>query len=420
MILKSIHLENYRGYRSFDCEFDDRMNLIIGDNGAGKTSLLSAIVNTLYSQMSIVNESYGFSYNDVYTEYLKSGDATYQSKEYYPLVIEGAFKLGDNEFKVKKEIKRDQSVTHYGERNALAGYINDPKNIWPVLSYQRFDREWRLGGGKDSSVTVDTGLLNRKDGYKYCLLGQGQDEAIQRWCLKMSILEFEKKREIKEFQIFKSIIQKFMQTVENDRGKYEVGYSIEYSSLVFIEKGVLTPIYELSTGYKALLSMIMDIAYRIALLNPDISEDYGCINGIVIVDEIDAHLHPKWQWNIIEALQSVFPGVQFIVATHSPIVISSAKDAHIISLEEDGSVVYPGSAYGYNVADVLDLRQDSIYKPKLTSEYMDRLEKALDDGDITAANTVVSDAMNEFGMDSPVYHELRDYLDINQWVENNG
>ena len=72
--------------------------------------------------------------------------------------------------------------------------------------------------------------------------------------------------------------------------------------------------------------MIMDMAFRLAQENPSI-DDYRKVPGIVMIDEIDMHLHPAWQWRILEALHKAFPKIQFIVATHSPIIISSAKNA---------------------------------------------------------------------------------------------
>ena len=67
------------------------------------------------------------------------------------------------------------------------------------------------------------------------------------------------------------------------------------------------PISFLSAGYQSILWMVMDIAYRGALLNPDASEGPSQIEGIVLIDELDMHLHPSWQWNVITALEETFP-----------------------------------------------------------------------------------------------------------------
>ena len=194
--------------------------------------------------------------------------------------------------------------------------------------------------------------------------------------------------------------------------------TMEFSGLAIKNGNSLQALYEKSTGYRALLSMIMELAYRSVLLNPDINDEADQ-TGIVIIDEIDAHLHPKWQWRVIDALKKCFPKVQFIIATHSPIVISSAKNTKLIRLDPDGSASYLETAYGYSVADVLDLRQGSVSAPEVSSDFMDRLERAIDHGDMSEADSILSEAGDEFGEDSPIYTELNDYMKVNRWVENN-
>lgn len=73
-----------------------------------------------------------------------------------------------------------------------------------------------------------------------------------------------------------------------------------------------------------------------AVLNPYMKENIAKTQGVVLIDEIDMYLHPRWQWNIINALRKVFPNVQFVVATHSPILFASAKDVWLIDVEKRG------------------------------------------------------------------------------------
>ncbi|MGN1142857.1 MAG: AAA family ATPase [Oliverpabstia sp.] len=119
----------------------------------------------------------------------------------------------------------------------------------------------------------------------------------------------------------------------------EIYYSGQFKELVYKDDKVEMALSKLSAGYQSLLWMMMDLAYREALLNPDLN-DLLEVKGIVLIDEIDMHLHPKWQWNIIKALNTTFPNVQFIITTHSPIVISSAKKANLIFLDEEKNASY--------------------------------------------------------------------------------
>ena len=86
----------------------------------------------------------------------------------------------------------------------------------------------------------------------------GQEQNIQKWCLKMSMLEFERRNTVKEFERFKYIIKTFLQAIEDDEDEFEVTYSTGFSGLVMRKGERVQPLYKLSTGYKALLSMIME------------------------------------------------------------------------------------------------------------------------------------------------------------------
>ena len=420
MLLRDIHIENFRAYKEFDCRFDKGVNLVIGDNGAGKTSLLAAIAQLLSLQVSGFGGSLRVETGDPYQEVKRSGDATISVRECFPISISGTMETDEDEKKLFSIVRKDYNNSEYKGNSSLITSLTEKEGtIWPLISFQRFDREWKLGKNTGKTITMETGLNQRADGYKECLSGNGQDTKIQSWCLKMSMLEFERKASISEFTTFKSIIQTFLRTIEDIDGEFEVSYSVEFSGLALKMSDDIIPLYELSTGYKALLSMIMELAYRTVLLNPGVQDVADRQTGIVVIDEVDTHLHPKWQWRVMDALTACFPNVQFIIATHSPIVISSAKEALLISLGKDQGVTFLDGAYGYNVEDVLNLRQGSEAIPKLSGQFMERLEAALDEHDYDQARAILDDAKHEFGEESPVYTELENYLEINSWVENN-
>lgn len=91
---------------------------------------------------------------------------------------------------------------------------------------------------------------------------------------------------------------------------------------------------EMSDGYKNTLSMIGDIAYRMAVLNPMLGDKVlEETSGVVVIDEIDLHLHPKWQQTIISDLNTIFPKIQFIVSSHAPAVINSVRKEQIRILD---------------------------------------------------------------------------------------
>lgn len=102
------------------------------------------------------------------------------------------------------------------------------------------------------------------------------------------------------------------------------------------------PFHLLSDGVRTMLAMVMEIAFRCFLLNPHLGNDAARnTSGIVLIDEIDLHLHPEWQKRVINDLQNAFPNLQFIVTTHAPLVIGSLKNGKIFSIKDNQTYDFP-------------------------------------------------------------------------------
>ncbi len=114
--------------------------------------------------------------------------------------------------------------------------------------------------------------------------------------------------------------------------------------------------------------------------------EYACLApGIVLIDEVDLHLHPKWQARILGDLRSAFPAVQFIVTTHAPIVISSVEASCLRILTPDGVVSQGTETYGGNIARVLKTVMGVDERPSDVREHIDAFYKELDAGEYEAA-----------------------------------
>jgi len=197
----------------------------------------------------------------------------------------------------------------------------------------------------------------------------------------------------------------------------EIYYSSQLNQMVYKEDNRAMPISNLSAGYQSLLWMVMNLAYRMALLNPEMTEDMQNVSGIVLIDEIDMHLHPKWQWNIVKALEETFPNVQFILATHSPIVISSCKNEQLIRIDTDQEIAYLNDAYGYSVQEVLTLRQGTTEKIKEVKELDTQFAEALLDEEWSKAEDVIWKMAEILGEDHMDVHSAREELRLSRWEE---
>ena len=118
---------------------------------------------------------------------------------------------------------------------------------------------------------------------------------------------------------------------------------------------VRIPLNQLSDGYRCTLCLIADIAYRMAVLNPQLSGNVlKETNGMVFIDEVDLHLHPAWQQRILKDLTSIFPKVQFIVTTHAPAIIQSVQSDNLLILKDEQVLRVSNQVYGKDVQSVLN------------------------------------------------------------------
>jgi energy-coupling factor transporter ATP-binding protein EcfA2 len=151
------------------------------------------------------------------------------------------------------------------------------------------------------------------------------------------------------------------------------------------------PLRQLSYGYQTMLAWIVDLAKRMIDAYPD-SDTPLKESAVVLVDEIDLHLHPSWQRRIVGDLSRIFPNVQFIATSHSPLVVQSAERCNIAVLHKDGDRVhirnYPDQSYqGWSVEEILRelMELDSTHSEAFT-QAMEAFEQAIGADDYTAAH----------------------------------
>jgi predicted ATP-binding protein involved in virulence len=128
------------------------------------------------------------------------------------------------------------------------------------------------------------------------------------------------------------------------------------------------PFHVLSDGVRSILAMVMEIAFRCYLLNPHLNENAALETpGIVLIDEIDLHLHPAWQKKVIGDLRKAFPKMQFIVTTHAPLVIGSLTEGKIFSISDNIAYDFP-LQYGQDANSILNEMGTSEMEDTLKSE----------------------------------------------------
>ena len=170
---------------------------------------------------------------------------------------------------------------------------------------------------------------NRSNGYIDSLDGAANDKLMMKWFEKMTYQQLQRQEKIPEFVAVKMALEQIFASVTG-YSDVKVQFNLDTGEIDILyfdgTEHVRMPVSQLSDGYKCTISLIADIAYRMAILNPQLLNKVLVeTEGIILIDEVDLHLHPKWQKRILKDLMDIFPKVQFIVSTHAPEVINSVK-----------------------------------------------------------------------------------------------
>lgn len=179
----------------------------------------------------------------------------------------------------------------------------------------------------------------------------------------------------------RSAIERFMPGFTNlrVRRKPRLHMSIDKNGETF-------DVAQLSQGEKSLMALIGDIARRLAVMNPSLDNPlHG--DGIVLIDEVDMHLHPKWQRTLIKNLTETFPRCQFVLTTHSPLVISDSKDVLGYLIHDDGVTQLP-SLYGEDANSVLLSVMDTDIRNAQINERLGDLLDAIHRGELDKAKSI--------------------------------
>lgn len=410
MIIKNAEIKNFRGIDCVTIEFKPGFNLVKGENGKGKTSILEAIAVGLGGYIAGVGDTTTrhFMKDDIRKIIKKTGDgscskffqvptevsiqATIQGQDYY-------WTRKRNSVAASRSTVQPRTICKIAEKMAM-----DPETELPILNFQGAGRIWNRKGERNNNIFNRT-QYSRTVGYVDTLQEESNIKLLLNWCVRMETISWQKHQEIAEYEAAKKAVSDFMSYM-NDGEKYQFFYDRQLNELVYETREGLFTISNLSAGYQSLIWMVFDIAYRMAILNPDKKSDIANTAGIVLIDEIDMHLHPKWQWNIIDALRKTFPNVQFIASTHAPILFASAKDVWIIDVEGE-EYQYSYSHYGIDLNTALKDYQQTAEIPLAIKAKMNQFYDYLDDENYEKAREILSELKEQTAPEHPFLIQMQ-------------
>lgn len=386
MRLNKISIANMRlvgeEARELNIDPDKNVLILLGDNGFGKTTILDAIATTMapYSAQFPGIADYQLSDLDVHIN-------RHGRRSKY-LTINAEFS--------------DNGVTMTSVRHRK-GTQNPPKTNYEQLKQAAIaKKEAILAGEADVQLPIFAYYGTGRGQFQVPERRRGFQQAFERWdCYKSAInpetdfkrffgwfdlMEDQERRDREKLWDlgYKSPVLEAVRKALNETVEGYKNPRIETRPLRFImdridEDGSKHElrIEQLSEGYKIVIAMVADLAARMAEANPEMENPLNT-NGIVLIDEVDLHLHPKWQREILIQLTKVFPNLQFIVSTHSPvIVVGAAEIAQVVNLNtiNDDENLHQNGIQVSNVGQVLlsDLfGLEYLYSPEWDDKIKER------------------------------------------------
>lgn len=367
MYIKSLALKNYRCYEGLNVDFNKDYTILVGVNGAGKSTILDAVSTALGSFIAGFDgiASNGIAREDAHRKMFEMGSRV-DAEEQYPVEITAVCGVeGKEDIPWTRSLHSHEGRTHISQAKTIMEYGSelqqkvregDKETILPLIAYYGTGRLYMQK--KQKKNASENTKFSRTTGYVDCLDSASNDKQMLQWFKLMTEIQLQEGHPIPELEVVKRAMGKCYSGANNAENIAKFEYKMKSDEIeIQYKKGEIVeklPMRLLSDGLKITISMVADIAYRMAVLNPQLLDNIlEETPGIVLIDEVDMHLHPAWQKRIVEDLHYIFPKIQFIMTTHSPSVLANVKHEHILLLE-DGGVALPGNTtYGRDVSDIL-------------------------------------------------------------------
>ncbi|MCH8486746.1 MAG: AAA family ATPase [Candidatus Cyclonatronum sp.] len=424
MRIDKIKIKNFKGFADETFDLNPNFTVLIGDNAKGKTSALDALAvaaGSFLRGIDVANhEARGINKREVRVKTIEG-----QPRPQLPVEIEcfgevnGVY-LKEGWKRTVNKLSQKTTTTYADAKNIerlASGMLQESRQngkvTFPVIAYHGTGRLWAEHEEKKA--------VYKKQGegvelaYTRCLSPKSSSKEFLSW-YKTYEDEIKKFGSPKE----KALLQSFKEAIISmipDNHWTDMSYSFKDEDLIGIFKNNNKTdrllFSQLSDGYRNLIGMVADIAYRCIKLNPHLGDDAVSLTpGLVLIDELDLHLHPNWQKRIVSDLKTVFKNIQFVATTHSPFIVQSLKSDELINLDEVKGLDHDPNKYSVeeiseNEMGVINVKRSAEFSEMQSKarEYFDLVNKKASTDEIAKAKRLLDGLRVKFSKD-PAYVAL--------------
>lgn len=386
MVINKLKLTNYRGFKNIEFNFDRNLTCIAGANGSGKTTILGAIEK---SMLIFLNQNHLGNYRKLKYALnatdVRIGKNTTFIKQYETAFSTLEFSVNDNIREIEHSFEKLGRTGIYYSSYYKGEDFNDAKNC-PIFAFYSINR--RNVSAKKSNQKLDNGF----------------DHIFSAW-ENVNLVNFDcffdwyKSELLDEYQIKDdnpNYVNKELQTVRAAISSFfgdSIRLKIVRDQLIAIKNGVDLLFSNISDGEKSLVLLFADIARRLAIANPNLGNPLQG-TGIILIDEIEMHLHPSWQRKVCRKLKETFPKCQFVITTHSPQVLGELQPEEI-RLLNDFEISIPSQSFGLDSNSILDNLQNfndkSLRQNEEISMKIDEISSLIDNSKFSDARKKLRD-----------------------------
>jgi len=391
MRINRVHIHNFRGIENLWLDLHPNFNLLIGENGSGKTAILESLTVGIGCFFSGIPGIPGRHIRESDLRYFKTPEGSYEYAQHTKIeILEGI--MGNRILSWHKEREGYFGSNKMGNRSAIREIseeihksIRNPQRTefidLPVLGYYSTARLWKEGreNKKDEKTTKNKAPLpSRYRGYKDALEIKSTFAIMLEWFEAYFRDKAVNDEPSFQLECVKNVIIKNIPNAVNLKWVFKKD-QIQTLYIVFDDNRDI-PFHLLSDGYRNLLAIFADLAYRCVTLNPHFGRDANLKSaGVVLIDELDLHLHPAWQQDVVKKLKLSFPNIQFIATTHSPFILQEMEDNEVFKINSSADdILYP--LKGLNRLGVEDIAENvqGVDTPNMSSKREEMFKTAED------------------------------------------
>jgi predicted ATP-binding protein involved in virulence len=401
MRIDQLKVQNFCCFEHATFDFSPGFNLFVGINGSGKTSLLKAVAGSLATPINGLGKStvwlHAIDRNSRLAMVELQGRVRYE--HCYPVRLEITGEVAgqarawwmEESGPGGNQTKWEHTV--FSALTAVAASIaQGGAGVLPVVAFYTAERSWKLAGiGADTAVRQQD---SRLDGYNSWQDAALDTKGLETWVVAKSLERLEAVAggsqalngpPLDELGLVNRAV------AEAVPGANGLRYDIKYRRLVLDWTNADPTAFEtLSDGQRGMVALVADIARRMCLLNPQLGDTVlAQTPGIVLVDELDMHLHPAWQRLLPHVLKKAFPKVQFIAASHSPQIIGELTAEEVWLMRGKQVVGHPERAFGLDSGEVLSEIMGGQARNPDVDEELRVIRRAIDDDALPRAQALL-------------------------------